>query len=485
MEFLSAPNLKTLELHAVLRQGMRQAGQYGRPIVVSLSEAISPFDAITLFERAPALTPDRYFWAHPEEGFALVGVGVARAIDVAEHLRFRQATNSWRHLLVGAILAGPRHLPGVGPVLLGGFAFDTQRPNTPLWQGYPAGHLVLPRLLFTQTQGEHWLTYNVIVDSLTDVADEVEALEDARHSLLAPTLTRPHKNGSSGNGNGNGNGHGHHEQHFTQHELRSAADWQKDVAEAATAVRAEKLEKVVLARAVQLRAAHHFNPAHALRHLATRYTGCYLFAVARGERCFLGATPERLAQLAGGQVRTMSLAGSIRRGKTTEDDLRLGQTLLTSAKDLIEHRLVVQTMTEALSEICIDLRLTEPPTLLKLGNIQHLCTPITGKLLAGYTLLDLVERLHPTPAVGGRPREAALRLIRDCENLDRGWYAGPVGWLNEHGEGEFAVALRSALLHGAQATLFAGCGIVADSDPKREYDESRLKLKPMLAALAE
>ena len=144
---------------------------------------------------------------------------------------------------------------------------------------------------------------------------------------------------------------------------------------------------------------------------------------------------------------------------------------------------VVRALVEALSETCPRLHYSETPSLLKLGNIQHLCTPITGQLANGHTLLDLVERLHPTPAVGGRPREAALRLIREREGLDRGWYAGPVGWLNAEGEGEFAVALRSALLHGNTATLFAGCGIVADSDPVREYAESRLKLKPMLTAL--
>ena len=180
----------------------------------------------------------------------------------------------------------------------------------------------------------------------------------------------------------------------------------------------------------------------------------------------------------------MSLAGSIRRGKTPAEDARLGQTLLDSAKDRAEHAVVVRALGEALGETCDRLQVSDTPSLLKLGHIQHLCTPITGHLANGHTLLDLVERLHPTPAVGGRPREAALRLIRACEGLDRGWYAGPVGWLDAQGEGEFAVALRSALLHGNTATLFAGCGIVADSDPEREYAESRLKLKPMLTALS-
>ena len=180
----------------------------------------------------------------------------------------------------------------------------------------------------------------------------------------------------------------------------------------------------------------------------------------------------------------MSLAGSIRRGRTPEEDQQLGQALQDSVKDRNEHTVVVQAMVEALYATCASLTVG-PTGLLKLGNIQHLCTPIIGPVADGQTLLDLVERLHPTPAVGGRPRVVALHWIRQHEQLDRGWYAGPVGWVDERGEGEFAVALRSALLHGDRATLFAGCGIMADSDPEREYVESSLKLKPMLTALTQ
>jgi isochorismate synthase len=161
----------------------------------------------------------------------------------------------------------------------------------------------------------------------------------------------------------------------------------------------------------------------------------------------------------------------------------LGEQLLASAKDRHEHEVVVRTVVEALGPLCDQLDVGATPSLLKLGNVQHLYTPVTGHLCSACTLLNVVERLHPTPAVGGRPREAALALIREREGFDRGWYGGPVGWIDQRGEGEFAVAIRSALLHGTQATLFAGCGIVADSDPEREYAEAALKLKPMLSAL--
>ncbi|HET7034704.1 MAG TPA: chorismate-binding protein, partial [Thermomicrobiaceae bacterium] len=158
--------------------------------------------------------------------------------------------------------------------------------------------------------------------------------------------------------------------------------------------------------------------------------------------------------------------------------------LLASAKDRGEHAIVVRALAEGLAGICRELEMPAEPKLLSVANIHHLHTPLRARLQPGRTLLDAVERLHPTPAVGGWPRDPALRFIRAQEGLDRGWYAAPVGWLDRHGAGEFAVALRSALVEGASATLFAGCGIVADSDPDQEYAESAIKLRPMLSALA-
>lgn len=474
MEILVDPAV-AVDRAQFLRQGVQRARRNGRAIIVSVSEPVAALDAVDLFDRGRQLAPDRYLWAQPGEGFALVGLGIAHTIEAAEASRFRQAAAAWRHLLSGAMVEGPRARtrPGVGPILLGGFAFDAQRPTTALWRGYPHGHLVLPRLLFTRTGGEMWLTTNVVVGPQTDVDAEAAALASAIHSLLAE---------AGGNGHRSPNGY---TARITSHELRPAADWQAEVAKAVNAIRRGELEKVVLARAIELQAPKPFDPASALRHLLAHYVGCTIFAVARGERCFLGATPEQLVRLRDGEVRAMSLAGSIRRGKTPAEDERLGQSLLSSAKDRGEHAVVVKALVEALSETCPRLHYAETPSLLKLGNIQHLYTPITGQLGNGHTVLDLVERLHPTPAVGGRPRESALRFIRENEGLDRGWYAGPVGWLDADGEGEFAVALRSAMLHANTATLFAGCGIVADSDPAHEYAESRLKLKPMLAALTD
>jgi isochorismate synthase len=469
----------TTHWQTLLTQGHQRAQRTGRPVVVSVTESTGPHDAIQLFERCQSLTTERLFWAQPGAGFTLLGLGVAYALETNDAGRFQQAALAWRTLMAEAMVESPSQAPGLGPLLMGGFAFDAQRPTSALWQYYPHGRLVLPRVVFTQRSGEAWVTHNLVLRPESDLeAEATEAISLTQAALtLDPRPARP--NGPNGRSAGNG-----HSSTITTHELQSAAKWQADVANATRAIREGYLEKVVLARAVQLKSTAPFNAARALEHLSAHYTGCYIFAIARGDDCFLGATPEQLVRLRTGEVQTMGLAGSIKRGKTATEDARLGQTLLNSAKDREEHVVVVQAVVEALEPMCARLDYDHTPSLLKLGNIQHLYTPIHGRVANGYTILDFVERLHPTPAVGGRPREVALQLIREDEGIDRGWYAGAVGWLDARSEGEFAVALRSALLQRHTATLFAGCGIMADSDPAQEYTESALKLKPMLAALS-
>jgi isochorismate synthase len=179
----------------------------------------------------------------------------------------------------------------------------------------------------------------------------------------------------------------------------------------------------------------------------------------------------------------MALAGSAPRGNSEEEDEQLDLELLQSAKNQGEHAIVVTMIREALAHYCSQVWVSDKPQLLRLKNIQHLQTPIIGKLLPGKSILDAIGELHPTPAVGGFPRETALAELREFEQLDRGWYAGPIGWINANGNGEFAVALRSALVDEAQATLFAGGGIVADSQPESEYAETCWKFAVMLRGL--
>ena len=263
----------------------------------------------------------------------------------------------------------------------------------------------------------------------------------------------------------------------------TARHWDRLVGLFAGAVGRGRLDKVVLARRVAVRSPLELDPLNALRRLAAAGPESTTFAFVRGGITFLGATPERLARTEGRAFRTVAIAGSAPRGANDAEDARLAAGLLASDKDREEHAVVVTMLRDALRPIVERLDVAAEPGILPLRHVQHLVTPMEGTLLDESGILALAERLHPTPAVGGEPRQAALDLIAEHEGFDRGWYAGPVGWLGADGDGELAVALRCGLVDRQEATLFAGCGIVADSDPAREWEESRIKLRPVASAL--
>jgi isochorismate synthase len=274
--------------------------------------------------------------------------------------------------------------------------------------------------------------------------------------------------------------------HFSIYESRPASEWMDMVAHAVEKIRHGTFEKVVLARDIQLALddpTETFDITSTLQRLRENYPGAYVFAIQRGESFFIGATPERLVLAQDGKIHTMALAGSVRRGETEVEDTQLGLELLQSEKNLNEHVIVVSMVQEALKNHCTNVQAPATPQLLKLKNLQHLQTPITGDLIPGRCILDVMSELHPTPAVGGFPRNAALEEIRNTEKLDRGWYAGPLGWIGSSGHGEFAVALRSGLVERTKATLFAGCGIVSNSEPQIEYAESWWKFEVMVRGL--
>jgi isochorismate synthase len=261
------------------------------------------------------------------------------------------------------------------------------------------------------------------------------------------------------------------------------ANWYRTVETMAGAVGRGRLDKVVLARRVDLRSPVELDVPNALRRLAASAPESTIYAYRRAGRTFLGATPERLVRVEGRRFRTAAVAGTIGRGADEAEDARLGRELLASEKDREEHAIVVQFISGLLRPVAERLTVAPSPSVMTLRFVQHLATEIEGSLPESAGLLALGERLHPTPAVGGDPRDAALAMIEEHEGFERGWYAGPVGWLDGAGDGELCVALRCGIVDRTRATLFAGCGIVADSDPAREWEESRIKLRAVVSAL--
>jgi menaquinone-specific isochorismate synthase len=262
-----------------------------------------------------------------------------------------------------------------------------------------------------------------------------------------------------------------------------AGDYRGAVARALGRIAAGEFRKIVLARAKDLTASAPLHPLPMLNGLRQRFPDCYAFSFASGRGpSFIGASPERLVRVSQGRIETEALAGSIRRGASASEDAALAAALLRSEKDQREHRDVIDDIVARLAPLGVTPEFSPAPQIRRLANVQHLHTPVQAALPEGVRLLDVIAAMHPTPAVGGSPRDAAVARIRELEGFPRGLYAGALGWLNARGGGEFFVGIRSALIHGAHARVYAGAGIVAGSAPEKEFAETELKFKAMLDA---
>lgn len=259
--------------------------------------------------------------------------------------------------------------------------------------------------------------------------------------------------------------------------------WKDSVAHAIQSLQNKELEKVVLARKQRLTYEQTVDDAQVLSALDQEQPGSYIFSLNWVDSSFVGATPERLVIKNNEIVESTCLAGSIGIGKTDQETKELGDWLLQDKKNTEEHQYVVQHITKTFEKLCEAVEIDEKPKLLKMRHIQHLFTGVKGRVPHHVSLLDFVESLHPTPALGGTPRTAALQVIRELEPMDRGYYAAPLGWCDFDDNGEFVVGLRSGLIQNKMVTLFAGCGVVASSEPEKEFEETSIKFKPMLSAL--
>lgn len=414
---------------------------------------------------------DRWFaWEEPERGFALAGFGTAVEVVSRGSGRFRDVATDCAATLRDRIADEPAGLPaGAGPVWVGGFSFEAEGGSAGHWSSLPPALLVLPEIALARAAGRTFLTASVRLVPGEDPERALERLRGRLSSLESrelPMLDPP----ASG-----------------QVHVASAvdpSDYERAVAEAVERIRAGALEKVVLAREVRAEAPRAHDPAALFGALRELFPSCFCFCVGTPEAAFLGASPELLVRRHGAGAQTVALAGSTRRSADPAVDDHLGEQLRRSPKNRSEHDIVVRRIERALRPHSVWVEAGRQPELIKVANIQHLATPIHAQLADPRSAVELAGMLHPTPAVGGEPAAAAVAAITELEQLDRGWYAGPVGWMDAVEDGEFCVALRSALLRDRTAHLFAGAGIVADSDPEAELAETELKLGALLPLVA-
>jgi menaquinone-specific isochorismate synthase len=408
------------------------------PLVVRTAAVPDPGPLLALLPEQAPLT-----WVRRGEG--LVGWGQAASVEIHGPDRIAEADRWLQGLLETAVVRDEVGLPGCGPVAFGSFTFAA---------GSGPSVMVVPEVVVGHRSGRWWITTVGLRGRLPPVV-----------TLNGDSSPRRPEPVAFADG------------------ARSGAEWELVVAEAVRRISSGDLEKVVLARDLVAEAPAPIDPRWPLSRLAENYPRCWTFCVDG----LVGATPELLVRLERGLVTSRVLAGTIRRTGDDAHDLALAASLARSSKDLEEHEYAVRSVAGALGPFCSSMNVPETPFVLHLANVMHLATDVTGVAAGPLSALALTAALHPTAAVCGTPTAAAAELIDEIEGMDRGRYAGPVGWIDASGDGEWGIALRCAQIDPgdpARLRLFAGCGIVASSDPEAELAECAAKLLPMRDALS-
>lgn len=463
----AAARLRTHCEHAI-----RLARRRGRRVLAAVTfhteAGVDPSEVVLASRRADE--PWFCFEQPDRDGSALATLGSVARIRSAGAGRFDDAAQAWRALVADARTdANDDGPPGAGLLAVGGFAFADLGGTSPSWAGFAPGDLNVPELAIARRGDDVRLTVAVGA-APDDVADELVARVRARVAKLRqspPPLIDPAPSG--------------------RFRIASSAPperYEAAVARAVEHIRAGDFQKIVLAREVLVEAPSPHDAAAVFGVLRSTFESCYVFCAGTGDAAFVGASPELLVRRDGMRAQTVALAGSTRRSADPDVDAHLAEQLLRSAKDLEEHAIVVRQIARALRPHSVWVAAPDVPAIVRVSNIQHLATPIRAQLIDPVGVVELAGLLHPTPAVGGDPHDAAVARIATLEGLDRGWYAGPVGWTDANEDGEFCVALRCALLRSREARLYAGVGVVRDSDPAAELAETEVKLGALLPVLA-
>ncbi|WP_062109560.1 isochorismate synthase [Bacillus niameyensis] len=409
----------------------------------------------------------RFFWRSPDGETFIVGLGVSASISNSSSMnRFDEIDQQWKRILKTAIIDNSYNVIGTGPLLFGGFSFDTESIKMSEWDHYGESLFYLPKIMLTFSNNRYYITMNHFLESAESKGYMEQDLKEFVQQLTTTTDSAATNT-----------------PHIKDMEEINVEKWVNSVKDIVNILKSTEMKKVVLARKLKVSFSDQPSSTYILQQLADQQQSSFIFSMEAEDGCFLGASPERLVKITGTEVLSTCLAGSTRRGKDEEDDRNLGEGLLNDPKNLFEHELVVSMIEDALRPYCNQLSIPGDPILMKTPYIQHLYTPVVGKINKKGNIFSLVKDLHPTPALGGVPRKPAMKLIRENEEMDRGFYGSPIGWTDFQGNGEFIVGIRSGLLKGNSAYLYAGCGLVSDSVAEKELRETRVKFKPMLNAI--
>lgn len=436
--------------------------------VASISRTIEAVDLLAVLETVVQPHQRHFYFEKSAEEESVLAFETLLQFESEGTDRFNDAKN-----FVQSILSQAQQIGDLDPVFSGihffcNFSFfDCTVPDAT----FPAAAVFLPRWQVTQSTIGSTMVANFVVDEKFDPKRAIDEFQQMLHKIESIKYEIIHLAVNSP------------QPFFKQQFVSQSNHYQKSVRSALKLIQSKRFNKIVLADALDVVSPLPFQIVQSLKNLRSRYSNCYVFSSSNGSATFIGASPERLVSIRNGRLLTEALAGSAPRGKTRAEDARFAATLLNSAKLKHEHQVVVDSIAQHLKNLGLTPQFS-PPRLLQLANIQHLQTPIRAIVTPDIHLLDAVAELHPTPAVAGAPRQSACEEIRRFEPFERSLYAAPIGWIDSSGNGEFAVGIRSAILQGNRARLFAGAGIVDGSNPDHEFAEVHLKLQALLTALA-
>jgi isochorismate synthase len=457
-------------LRGAVKRAQRSGAQTLATVSLPLPTGVDPTEVVCASRRRG----EHWFvFEQPDRGrAALAGAGKVVELHAAGSERFKSVAERWRKLSAAAIGDPTEGAESGGAVAVGGFSFAPDGGGSPHWAGFEPASLVVPEVALSRRERDGQTLVRITLAALAspdDVPDELLARLLARVSELRQRplpLLDPAPAGR-----------------FQVASAMPPEHFESAVARAGELIAAGQIEKIVLAREVLVHAPAPYDPAAVLGVLREEFPSCFTFCVGRGDAAFVAASPELLIRREGHRVSTLALAGSTRRSADPAVDAHLGEQLLRDESYREEHAIVARRIERTLRPHAVWVAAAPEPELVRIANIQHLATPIRAQMASPVDALQLVGLMHPTPAVGGEPLASAAPLIPALEGLDRGWYAGPVGWTDAAGDGEFCVALRCALLRGSVARCYAGNGIVRDSAPAAELAETEVKLQALLPLL--
>jgi len=437
----------------------------GGNLLVSFAIPFEDIDSIDFINHLAKSYERSFYFEKPADNFLIAGFDEALIISENGEGRFAvtdKKIKEWKNSFIN----NWENLPDKNiPLFVGGMKFTSEH-NEDDWQDYNDSTWFVPELLILKKQNMKYMFYNFILQN----SSKEQAIKKI-HTKLDKFFKFK----------------GNHEKVFSAKILKSIGDtpkdkkkWKQLVSDSLGRISENQIEKVVLSRKVELYLSNEPDIKSIIHSLRKVYPSCYIFLYHRGKSSFFGATPEKLAKFSDGQIEVDALAGSARRGKTEEEDSQIEKSLLSDSKNLTEHNYVVEHIKNTISTITENLSVEKHHAIKKLVNIQHIWSHITAKLSNKSSMMSILKELYPTPAICGFPKDASLHLIRKMEGYKRGLYSGIIGWFNFEEEGEFVIALRSALLTNNRLLAFAGGGIVQDSDPEAEYKETELKLKTIM-----